>query len=865
MLNSKDIRQQFIEFFLSKGHHFVPSAPVVPVDDNTLLFTNAGMNQFKGIFLGLKEPEFPRAVNSQKCIRAGGKHNDLEEVGKDGYHHTFFEMLGNWSFGDYYKKEAITWAWELLTEVWKLPKELLHATVHESDNEAYNLWKELTDIDPSHISYHGDKDNFWEMGETGPCGPCSELNLDRGLAFCDKQHDPNHKCLVNGDCQRYIELWNLVFIQYFRDESGRLQALKSKYVDTGAGLERICQVLQGKKSNYETDLFVPLLDKIAELSGTPYSEEGGLSHRVIADHIRTLCFALADGGFPSNEGRGYVLRRILRRAARHGRLLGFKEPFMWLLVDTFIEVMGGHYLELTGKSAYIQMVIKAEEDRFNQTLDKGLEIFEEIVSNLENRQISGADAFMLYDTYGFPLDLTELLATERDIAIDLKGFEQQMKAQKDRARKAAKFNLDLDNQEWTELHPSQATQYVGYEHYSCEARILRYILGEDGNISIQLDKTPFYAESGGQTSDTGVIRGEGLEVEIHEVKKIEDHFVHIGMIQRGHISSDIVYAEIDILRRNSIAKNHSATHLLHKALRDVLGDHVQQKGSLVSPDYLRFDFTHFQALTPEQLRQVEIEVNQQIRLNRSVLVSESTLDEARSEGVIALFGEKYADKVRVVNIDGYSKELCGGIHVHSSGEIGLFKISSESSSAAGIRRIEAITGKAVEDYIYELEEFKSGLGKLLNCSLKQIPAKLETLQHNLIEAEKELYQLRQKELQSGISRYIETAASHGDVKLINTIVKVSGAEDLRLLGDQLREKTDSTISILYNVNDDKVSILCVLSKNLSQTYHAGKIVGKIAELFGGKGGGRPESAMAGAKVPSDLEALIRQVPQLIFA
>ncbi len=864
MYNSKEIRQQFIEFFLSKGHTHIASSPVVPVDDNTLLFTNAGMNQFKNIFLGQKNPDVLRAVNSQKCIRAGGKHNDLEEVGKDGYHHTFFEMLGNWSFGDYYKEEAITWAWELFTEVWKLPKDRLHATVHDTDSEAFELWQIKTDIDPKHISYHGDKDNFWEMGESGPCGPCSEIHFDRGAEFCHLTNDKDHVCRVNGDCHRYIELWNLVFIQYFRDENGSLTPLKNRFVDTGAGLERICQIIQGKTSNYDTDLFIPILFKVADLSGVEYTEETGVSHRVIADHIRALCFALADGGFPSNEGRGYVLRRILRRAARHGRLIGFLEPFMWKLVDTVIDIMGHHYSELRDKSAYIKMVIKAEEERFNQTLDKGLELFETIASNSGQTTISGKDAFMLYDTYGFPLDLSQILAEERGMVIDLDGFGREMELQKQRARSASKFSIELNDQEWIELSPPTPTEFVGYDMHSASCSILRYYIGNDGSVGIQLDKTPFYAESGGQLSDTGTISNSSFNFKVNQVKKIDEYYIHVGTLVNGVIDNPIVLATINSQRRFDIEANHSATHLLHKALRDLLGEHVQQKGSLVSPDYLRFDFTHHSALNINELRQIETIINSEIRQNTTVETKHIPINQAREEGAIALFGEKYKDVVRVVSVLGISKELCGGTHVRSTGSIGSFKILSESSIAAGIRRIEAITSRAVEEYIIRMEDRFKQLSSMLNCGEAQILSKVENLLSNLNSCQKDLEKIKLKSLETEINSIIKSSTEYNNRFLICQSVPSVDTETLRQIGDILKDKTKNTISVLFSVIDDKVSILCVISPELSKEFHAGKIVGKIAELVDGKGGGRPDTAMAGGKNVSAIESAIAQVPSIIF-
>ena len=683
------------------------------------------MNQFKSIFLGNKDADHSRAVNSQKCIRAGGKHNDLEEVGKDGYHHTFFEMLGNWSFGDYYKAEAIQWAWELLTQIWGLDKKLLYATVHDSDQEAYELWQKHSDIETSHISFHGDKDNFWEMGDTGPCGPCSEIHIDRGPSHCNKQGVPGHVCSVNGDCDRYIELWNLVFIQYNREEDRSLSPLKQRFVDTGAGLERITQVLQDKNTNYETDLFMPIIMRIADLSGKAYGPKDGMSHRVIADHIRCLCFALADGGFPSNEGRGYVLRRILRRAARHGRLLGFAEPFLFHLVDTVVDIMGHHFTELVGKEAYIKMVIKAEEERFNKTLDTGLHKFDEICARLDAKMIDGKDAFMLYDTYGFPLDLTMLLAEEKGFEIDYRGFDDEMDNQRERARKASKFGAGKNDEDWIELRPALPTLFTGYEKHEDTAFIQRYSVGADQVIAIQLSQTPFYAESGGQVADTGRIYNDECEFIVHDVQKIDDAFIHYATLKSGTVSTKILTAEIDSSRRADIARNHSTTHLLHTALRSVLGDHVQQKGSMVHADYLRFDFTHFQALTGSETNKVEDIVNTAIRDNMLISTDIQSIDEAKASGATALFGEKYSDEVRVISIDNYSKELCGGTHASATGEIGIFKIISEGSTAAGIRRIEAVTGRAALDYISQMQASLLKVSELLSCPVNMIEQKLQ--------------------------------------------------------------------------------------------------------------------------------------------
>jgi alanyl-tRNA synthetase len=863
VLSSKEIRQQFIDFFISKGHTFVPSSSVIPENDNTLLFANAGMNQFKSIFLGQKEITHKRVVNSQKCIRAGGKHNDLEEVGKDGYHHTFFEMLGNWSFGDYYKKEAITWAWELLTEVWKIPKDKLYATVYKTDSEAYELWQKETDIDATHISYFDDKDNFWEMGETGPCGPCSEIHIDRGISHCTMQNVPGHICEINGSCSRYIELWNLVFIQYNRQADKTLSPLKNKFVDTGAGFERLTQVLQDKNSNYETDLFMPLINKIEELSGVAYTQETGMPHRVIADHLRCLCFALADGGFPSNEGRGYVLRRILRRAARYGRLLGFAEPFLHLLVPLVIEQMGHHFSELNGKEDYLKMVIKAEEERFNKTLDTGLEKFTEITQKLQGEVISGADAFTLYDTYGFPLDLTAILAAEKGLKIDYAGFEKEMQNQKERARKASKFTLSVNNEEWIELSPVTATAFVGYTETAVQSYIQRYAVQEKGLILIQLAQTPFYAESGGQVSDTGKIYNAAFEVEITDVRKMDDYYLHYGNLTRGMLNNAPVTAEIDIARRKSIARNHTATHLLHKALREVLGEHTVQKGSLVHPDYLRFDFAHFRSLTLEELRKVEDIVNQIVLDNRKVSTTVKNIEDAKKEGAMALFGEKYSERVRVVSVQDFSQELCGGTHISATGEIGLFKIISESSSAAGIRRIEAITGISALKWVQDLQDKLSRIATLLNSPLKNLETKLEATLEQIAELEKEIKTAQAKENEKIVQELLAMATKQENYSLIKTQTNFTNPAELKQIAEQLKARMQGTIAVLFNLYMDKLNILCVVSADLIPKYNAGKIVAKLAMELDGKGGGKPDIAMAGGKDITKLASVLENVTDFI--
>lgn len=871
MLSSKAIRKQFIEFFENKQHKAVPSAPVIPIDDPTLLFTNAGMNQFKNIFLGEVEAQYKRVVDSQKCIRAGGKHNDLDEVGRDGYHHTFFEMLGNWSFNDYYKKEAISWAWELLTDVWNLPKNLLYATVHKSDQEAYELWKSETDIDHDHIEFHGDKDNFWEMGNSGPCGPCSEIHIDRGIEFCNLQHDPNHKCRVNGDCHRYIELWNLVFIQFNRDEEGNLHPLQHKYVDTGAGFERICQVLQNKTSNYDTDLFIPLIKEIEKLSGNKYyQDERGTSHRVIADHIRALAFAISDGEMPSNEGRGYVLRRILRRAAHHGRLLNLKEPFLFELVDVVSKILGHHYVELEEKLVHTKLIIKVEEKRFNLTLDKGIEKFEEIIAEIKakNTEISksiipGEKAFMLYDTYGFPLDLTKIMAEVADFEVDENGFNSEMEKQKKRAREANKFDLETSFTRKLDLHPSISTKFIGYRKSKLKAEMIKHFVDEEKEVIIVLDKTPFYAESGGQTADHGLIYNSDFKAKISDVQKENDVFFHFGKLISGEITSNEVTAEIDVERRKSTARNHTATHLLHKALRDVLGDHVQQKGSLVNPDHLRFDFTHFNQVSRQELDVIERSVNAKVRECLPLHTEVKTIEVAKKDGAMALFGEKYGENVRVISIADYSKELCGGTHLNYTGEIGLFKITSEASIAAGIRRIEAITGVQAEKYVKVLEDEVDEIGRHLNTPASSVLEKIEKIISENKKLHIQLKSIRVKSAGNALDKIVDKATEIDGIKLVVAKVKIANPGMMRQLGDQLRNKLTSGIGVLFAEIDGKVSILTIVTKDITHLYHAGKIVGKIAELVGGRGGGRPDMAMAGGKESDKIDQAMRQVVEII--
>jgi len=788
----------------------------------------------------------------------------LEEVGRDGYHHTFFEMLGNWSFGDYYKKEAIKWAWELLTEIWKLPKEKLYATVHNSDQESFQLWKNETDINPKHIEYYGDKDNFWEMGETGPCGPCSEIHIDCGEGFCNLQNDANHKCKVNGDCHRYIELWNLVFIQYNRDEKGNIQKLANTYVDTGAGFERICQILQKKNSNYETDLFMPILHEISKLSESRYfTDERGISHRVIADHIRALSFALADGGMPSNEGRGYVLRRILRRAARHGRLLNLKKPFLYKLVDIVVEMMGNHFAELKEKKAHIKLIIKAEEERFNLTLDNGIQKFSEIVANLKGAEISGLDAFQLYDTFGFPLDLTIVMATEKGLKVDKNGFQKEMKKQKDRARKAGKFQSGKSMIDKLKIDASSKTQFVGYKTEETKVKIQKYFVNDKNEVILVFNKTPFYTESGGQKADIGKIYNDECEIVITDIQKENDIFFHFGKLIFGEVNHKLYTAKIDKKNRKKISTNHTATHLLHKILKDILGEHINQKGSFVHPNHLRFDFTHFQQVTPQELQMIEKKVNVKIRECLRITTQIQNIEEAKKSGAVALFGEKYEDDVRVVSIGDFSKELCGGTHLNYTGEIGLFKITSESSIAAGIRRIEAITGKKAEEYVINLENEIDEIGNQLNTQPASILEKLEKIIAENRRLHLKLEKIKVKSAGNILDNLIKNAKIVNDAKVVAAKIDIQNPGMLRQIGDQLKDKIGSGIGVLLAENGGKVLLIAVVTKDLTNKFKAGKIIGEVAKIVNGNGGGRADMAMAGGKDTSKIEEAIKNIPEII--
>ena len=854
-MNSKEIRKAFIDFFKDKDHKFIRSSPVVPIDDPTLLFTNAGMNQFKSIFLDQKISEFPRAVNSQKCIRVSGKHNDLEEVGIDTFHHTFFEMLGNWSFGDYYKAEAINWAWELFTEVWGLDKNRLWVTVYHEDNEAFDLWPKVTDISPDRVLKFDKKDNFWEMGETGPCGPCSEIHYFIGDDI--KSQSPDK---VNSSDQ-YWELWNLVFIQHNRLSNGKLEDLSAMHVDTGAGFERIVSVMQGKLSNYSTDLFLPIIGKIESITGKSFNDDP-VPFQVISDHIRMLSFAIADGALPSNDGRGYVLRRILRRAARFGRSLDMNQPFIFNLVGTVEKIMGDTFPEIVDKKSHIEKIIKAEETSFNDTLDRGLSHFNKVISNMSGKTIPGSDAFKLYDTFGFPLDLTHLMAREKGLSIDEDGFKKEMDQQKKRAKSAEKFNTNISEVSWNELKNIEDSKFKGYEAISLSAEIVKYASTDDSYLVV-LDQTPFYAESGGQIGDTGTIKGSGVDLIVQDVQLDGECYVHHCT---GTIGKDIstVECRVDSEKRQRTRKNHTATHLMHKALKMVLGDHVQQAGSLVHPDYLRFDLTHFEKISKKEIREIENIVNSEILINNKLDVSIKAFDEAKKEGAVAMFGEKYGDQVRVITVADFSKELCGGTHVDRTGDIGLFKITEETSLASGVRRIVAVTGpKAVEfvqDQVAALDEVKSQL----KCNLNSIPDRLGQLIKDNKTLEKELK--KQKKSNSSFdTKILLKEALIIENKTI--VIKMTDAEDMDSLkdfGNSLLLKLKNGIGVLGAVADKPMLVVVVTDTLIEAGIKAGDLAKQIGSIMGGGGGGRPNLATAGGKDQKSLETAMEKAKDIIL-
>jgi len=883
-MTSREIRQSFLDFFKSKQHEIVRSAPVIPAEDPTLLFTNAGMNQFKDVFLGTGKRPYTRAADTQKCIRASGKHNDLEDVGRDTYHHTFFEMLGNWSFGDYYKTDAIAWAWELLTGVWKLPKERLYATVFQDDDEAFELWKTVTDIDPTHIQRHGKKDNFWEMGETGPCGPCSEIHIDL-------TDDQSGGTLVNKGSAEVIEIWNLVFIQYNRNAKGELEPLPAKHVDTGMGFERVVAVMQGKKSNYDSDIFAPLLNSITDLTGVPYTarleSETDIAMRVLADHCRTLSFAIADGATPSNEGRGYVLRRILRRAVRYAKKLGQNEPMLYKLVPTLGEAMGDVFPELLEKQALIEQVIRAEEDSFIQTLDRGIEIFNGIAEKITSTNgsvISGDDAFKLYDTYGFPLDLTALMATEKGLTVDEAGFNQLMLEQKSRARADRKSkHAPTESGAWVRISSGKDSVFKGYKSLSEQAKV-RLAKLSDETLYLVLDKTPFYAESGGQAGDRGEMVSTAFRFLVSDTQKDGERIVHlVNKILDASTNQEIpvasfsldrlekdVRATVDADWRHATATNHTATHLLHAALRLVLGDHVQQKGSLVTAERLRFDFSHFEKPSDEQIAKIESTVNEQVRLATSVKKHvDVAFDDAKKMGALAFFGDKYGERVRVLEIPNFSIEFCGGTHLDNVGQIGLLKIISESSIASGIRRIEAVTGKAAEALFRKEFEEMTELKQLLNVQQDDdVATRVKKLLDERKALEKQLQRLKVDAAQWRMNDVLGMPEQMFGIDIIaRELDWIESVDELQGAAEFARQKLKNGAGLLGSVIDGKVSLVAFVSDDVIQSkqLHAGKLIGDVAKVVQGGGGGRAQLATAGGKDPAKLKDAMEKFRELVQA
>ncbi|MDX2503345.1 MAG: alanine--tRNA ligase [Gammaproteobacteria bacterium] len=869
---SAQLRTAFLEFFEAHGHKRVASSPLVPGNDPTLLFTNAGMVQFKDVFLGHDKRNYKRATSSQRCVRAGGKHNDLENVGYTARHHTFFEMLGNFSFGDYFKREAIQYAWDFLTKEIGLPEERLWVTVFEEDAAASDIWLNELKVSPERFSKIGAKDNFWSMGDTGPCGPCSEIFYDHGA---DVPGGPPGTPEEEGD--RYIEIWNLVFMQYNRDKSGKMTELPHPSVDTGMGLERLAAILQGVHNNYEIDLFQHIIKSIARLADCHDLENKSL--RVIADHIRACAFLIVDGVIPSNEGRGYVLRRIIRRAIRHGHQLGLREPFFYTLVDVLRQEMGEAYPELSAAQQQVEKILKQEEERFAETLDQGMHILEQLILKQEGQQlkagvIPGDAVFKLYDTYGFPVDLTADVAREHKLEIDREGYDQAMEKQREMARASSSF--DIDYQDGVKLEGK--TEFLGYDQLETDTgRIINIIVhGELSNslsgsvpeqgqqAMIILDRTSFYGESGGQVGDTGTICTADAEFRVTDTQKKADVFVHIGQLIKGHFTvGDRVKTRVDAEKRSDIACNHSATHLLHAALRTVLGDHVQQKGSLVDNEKLRFDFSHFEAISPEQLQNIESLVNQQIRKNHSVETKLMDIDAARESGAMALFGEKYADQVRVLSMSDFSVELCGGTHVNRTGDIGVMKITSESGVAAGVRRIEAVTGQGALDFIEHNEQQMDHTASLLKANRDSVYEKVSALIERSRKLEKELQQLKGKLANAQGSELTDNAVEVKGIKVLAAKLEGVDAKGLRDTLDQLKSKLGSCAIVLAVVNGDKVSLAAGVSKDSTQLIKAGDLVNSVATQVGGKGGGRPDMAMAGGNQPENLQKALSAVPSWV--
>ncbi|HEX5764980.1 MAG TPA: alanine--tRNA ligase [Woeseiaceae bacterium] len=857
-MTSNELRLAFLEFFRSRGHEVVPSSPLVPGNDPTLLFTNAGMVQFKDVFLGQDKRRYDRAVTAQRCVRAGGKHNDLENVGYTARHHTFFEMLGNFSFGDYFKSQAIAFAWEFLTKDLGLPPERLWITVFEDDDEAAAIWLNEVGIDPQRFSRLGAKDNFWAMGDTGPCGPCSEIFYDHGP---DVPGGPPGSPDEEGD--RYVEIWNLVFMQFDRSGSGEMTPLPKPSVDTGMGLERMAAVMQGVHSNYEIDLFANLIEATAKILGV--ANDGSSSLNVVADHIRACAFLVTDGVLPGNEGRGYVLRRIIRRAIRHGKKLGATESFFHRLVGPLCKEMGDAYPELVKARAHVEKVLAKEEARFAETLDQGMQILEDAIAGLQGKELPGDVVFKLYDTYGFPVDLTADVARERGLVVDEEGFEAAMMAQRDRARAASKFGSEASSS----IQVDEQSEFSGYDRIKEESTVeallregQRVEVLEDGEHgAVVLASTPFYGESGGQVGDTGVLEGDHGSFVVDDTQKSGKAILHLGRVQLGKLQvGDRITGRVDGERRGRIVLNHSATHLLHAALRKILGEHVMQKGSLVAPDRLRFDFSHYEALSPEQVQQIEKLVNDQIRRNTAAETNVMNYNDALASGAIALFGEKYGDEVRVMRLGDFSVELCGGTHVKSAGEIGVFKITSEGGVASGIRRIEAVTGKGALEWIDENQQALENVASLLRTQRSQAPAKVEQLLKRTRKLERELATTRQQLASGNTVRVEENIIEVEGIKVLASRMDGADAKTLRAAIDKYKDRLQNAVVVLASVENGKVRLAAGVTKNNLDRVRAGDVIRPVAEQVGGRGGGRPDFAEAGGSNPEALDAALDSVP-----
>ena len=862
-MNSSEIRSVFLNYFKNKGHKIVKSSSLVPDKDPTLLFTNAGMNQFKNVFLGIEKRDYKRATSSQKCMRAGGKHNDLEQVGKTDRHHTFFEMLGNFSFGDYFKKEAIEFAWELLTEIYKIPAEKLYITIFKDDDEAFNIWNKVIGLSEDRIIRMGAKDNFWEMGDTGPCGPCTEIHYDRGEAFGDYK-------LGEQEGERYIEIWNLVFMEFQRDEKGNLTPLPSPSIDTGMGLERLASILQDVPSNFETDLFMPIIKRIEEITGKEYEEnqKNKVAMRVIADHVRAITFLISDGVLPSNEGRGYVLRRVIRRAFRYGKDLGLNKPFLYELTGTVVDIMGDAYPEIVSSHLTVANICKAEEERFYKTLDIGygklLELVDKARSSGKNK-IDGKNIFTLYDTYGFPPDLAKDILEEHGMYYEKGEFDAELEKQRERARSFWKGDEKIKEIEKYKPLESKKVKFIGYTELEGESEVIglfdkeklkeELFEGETGEIVTSI--TPFYGEAGGQVGDTGIIENENFYAEVFDTQKPTDNIIiHKIKVKKGKIKiGDKVFLRVDKDRRWAIKKNHTTTHLLHKALREILGPHVKQSGSKVAPDILRFDFTHFQSLSINEIEMIEELVNRKIQENLKVNTEIMSIDEAVKTGAMAIFEEKYGETVRVVSVGDFSKELCGGTHLDYSGEIGLFKILSESSVSAGVRRIEAVTGLEALRRIQNVYSAMADLKMELNTSEDKVVENMKKLKEEMKFLIKERDELRQKLIASSLNDIIEQADEIKGKKFIFHRVDGLKREEIRTLSDNLKNKIKDGVVVLYQLKNGKLSLVFSVTKELSKKISAKELIKFSTPIIGGGGGGRDDFGEAGGSKPENIELL----------